>query len=626
VRHLVVGTAGHIDHGKSALVEALTGVHPDRLKEEQRRGITIELGFADLDLSPEGIVSIVDVPGHERFVRHMAAGASGMDAVMLVVAADEGVKPQTREHLAIAALLGVSSGIIVLTKADLADAELRDVVALEVRELVAGTFLADAPIVTVSARSGEGLPALKEALRRLIASVPERGSQGVARLPIDRSFVLRGFGTVVTGTLVSGTLSEGQEIEVLPGGRRGRVRGLQVHKRQTTEVAAGRRVAVNLQGLDCDAAPRGATLADPGRLLVTRRARVRVELLPQASAKLKRFGTLRFHQGTCERAARLRAIRAQATGAMDAELVLDEDTVLLPGDRFILRRPAPLDTVGGGIVLDAHPARARATRASAASGATGEATWLDRIARPGVAGRAAGSIAAELGRSEDEARAAIDALVAEGRVVRAAGLIFDATVWNDVEGRLMSALEEFHTREPLRTGTTREALRAKVAKDMPGEAFREALLQMARRGQVQLQGERVASAGFRVVLSPSDATQKERLEQAFRSAGLDPPSPADFVRELPTPHGDRLLALLLEEGRLVKIRDGRLFHADALEDIRRKLREFGSTSSTIDVGTFKELAGVTRKNAIPLLEQFDDERLTRREGNARRILIDGAVR
>jgi selenocysteine-specific elongation factor len=623
LRHLVVGTAGHIDHGKSALVEALTGVHPDRLEEEQRRGITIDLGFADLELEPEGVVSIVDVPGHERFVRHMVSGASGLDAVMLVIAADDGVKPQTREHLAIGSLLGLEHGIIVLTKSDLVDADVRDVVSLEARELAAGTFLENAPVVAVSARTREGLDALRAELRTLLASVPERPAQGVARLPIDRSFVLRGFGTVVTGTLASGTLREGQEVEILPLGNRGRIRSLQVHKRQVSEAGAGRRVAVNLQGLDRDDAPRGATLADTAALLVTRRIRVLLEFLPGAAPRLRGGGVLRFHQGTCERAARLRRMRPDGSGGIEGEIVLDEDTVLLPGDRFILRRPAPVDTVGGGVVIDAHPARSRA--AAGRSAAFGTEAWAERIARSGASGRAASAISAELGRSPEEAERETADLLANGRIVKAAGLLFDASVWREIESRAQSALEAFHAREPLRPGISREALRAETAQAMTGEAFRELLAGLTRSGVVRLQGDTVARAGFRVVLSPSDATDMERIEGAFRRGGLNPPTSDEATSGLRTPHAGRLLRLLVEQGRLVKIRDGRLFHADALAAVRRKLREFGRTSGTIDVGTFKDLAGVTRKNAIPLLEQFDDERLTRREGNARRILPDEAV-
>ena len=627
MRHLVAGTAGHIDHGKSALVEALTGVHPDRLKEEQRRGITIDLGFADLELAPEGVVSLVDVPGHERFVRHMVAGVSGLDVVLLVVAADDGIKPQTREHLAICSLLGMRDGIVVLSKADLVEPDLRKVVALEVRELLRGTFLEGARVLAVSSRTHEGIDALRDELRRLLRELPERPTEGVTRLPIDRSFVQKGFGTVVTGTLVSGGLAEGDEIEILPGGKRGRVRGLQVHKRKVSEVRAGRRVAVNIQGLDCADAPRGATLTSPQALLTTRRARVLIDLLPTAPAPLSRGGPVRLHQGTCERAARLRVVAPPTGGTLEADLVLAEDTVLLPGDRFILRRPAPVDTIGGGVIVDAQPLRRRQERPRVAGPpASREDAWIERIARAGAAGRPVAAIAAELGRSQEEAEAALVPLIEDGRVVRAAGLLFAGAFWRETGEGALSVLRTFHAAEPLKSGMAREALRTQLSREMPPEAFRELLQAQAAAGSVRLAGDRLALAGHRVVLSTEDATRAARIEETFRRAGLDPPPVEDVLRGLGGLHGQRLRDWLVEEGRLVRIRDGRLFHSEALEELRRKLREFARRSSTIEIGAFKELAGATRKNAIPLLEQFDDERLTRREGNVRRILTNDAAR
>jgi selenocysteine-specific elongation factor len=626
VRHLVAGTAGHIDHGKSALVEALTGVHPDRLKEEQRRGITIDLGFADFELPPDGVVSLVDVPGHERFVRHMVAGVSGLDTVLLVVAADDGIKPQTREHLAICSLLGMRSGIVVLSKADLVEPDLREVVALELRELLRGTFLEGAPLVAVSARTREGIDALREELRRLLRELPERPAEGVARLPIDRSFVQKGFGTVVTGTLVSGALAEGDEIEILPGGKRGRIRGLQVHKRKVRGTRAGRRVAVNIQGLDCDDAPRGATLTSPQALLTTRRARVLVELLSSAPAALQRGGTVRLHQGTCERAARLRVVARSATGALEADLVLAQDTVLLPGDRFILRRPAPVDTIGGGVVVDAHPLRRQERLRAVQPPASWEDAWIERIARAGTAGRPVAVLAAELGRSPEEVDRELGPLIENQRVVRAAGLLFAGAAWHETREATLHALRAFHVAEPLKSGLAREAVRAQVAREMPAEAFRDLLQALAAAGALRLSGDRLALVGHRVVLSPDDASRAAKIEDAFRRAGLDPPSVDDVLRDVGGSQGPRLRDWLVEEGRLVRIRDGRLFHGEVLEDLRRKLREFARRSATIEIGAFKELSGATRKNAIPLLEQFDDERLTRREGNVRRILTNDATR
>ncbi|HZN55715.1 MAG TPA: selenocysteine-specific translation elongation factor [Candidatus Polarisedimenticolaceae bacterium] len=620
MRHLVVGTAGHIDHGKSALVEALTGVHPDRLEEEQRRGITIELGFADLDLAPDGVVAFVDVPGHERFVRHMVSGASGLDAVLLVVAADEGVMPQTREHLAICSLLGLRHGIVVLSKADLADDDLRRVVRLEVEEAVAGTFLQGATVVATSARTKEGLESLRDALRRLAREIPEREPSGVPRLPIDRSFVMKGFGTVVTGTLASGTLVEGDEVQILPGGRTARIRGLQVHRHKVREARAGRRVAVNLQGIECAEAPRGATLARPGTLRPTRRARVVVELLPGAPRLSGRGGPVRFHQGTCERAARLR-LEAAAQGGGEAEIVLAQDTVLLPGDRFILRRPAPVDTIGGGVVIDAHPAPRR-RGAPIAAAADAADVWIERIDRAGVAGRAVADVCAEAGRSAAEVDAALAPLIASGRVVRSGSRLFAGSRWEETGEALLDALRSFHASEPLRRGLDRETLRGRVAPAMPAEAFRDLLRRLSGEGALTLDRELVSIAGHRIEPTEADAARARRIEEAFRAAGLDPPPVETVVREAGGDPEMRVVGWLVEEGRLVKLRDGRLFHAPAIQALRGKVREFARTSSTIDVAAFKELAGVTRKNAIPLLELFDEERLTRREGSVRRILTD----
>ena len=623
MRHLVVGTAGHIDHGKSALVHALTGIDPDRLKEEQERGITIELGFADLELDAERVISFVDVPGHERFVRHMVAGATGIDAVVLVVAADEGVQPQTREHLAICSLLGVGRGLVALTKCDLVERELIEVVALEVEELLARTPLAGAPLLPVSARSGAGLDSLRDRLRALCDEIPPRPSTGIARLPIDRSFVLRGFGTVVTGTLVSGGLDEGQEVEILPGGRRARIRGLQIHRRKVARAAAGRRTAVNLQGIDHDEVPRGSTLVEPGALATTRRVWARVELLPEAPEDLKRGGPVRLHHGTAAHAARLRVFAARRDPA-PAELVLAHAAVLAPGDRFILRRPAPVDTVGGGVVVDAHPPRARPGEADPAfSDAALELTFALalRLSRAGASGRDLTGLAAELGRSRVEIEDASRALVSEGAVAAAGGRFFDGPVWQDAARRVVELASEYHREQPLQNGISREALRARVAPAMPLEAWRDLLDELSRRSEVRLLGECVARPEHRVVLGESEQALADRIAARYREAGLDPPE----IGEVLTPEEERragpIVELLVARGELVRIESRRFFHAEALEGLRVKLRTYALRSKTIDVATFKELAGVTRKNAIPLLEHLDGERATRRVGDKREILL-----
>lgn len=605
MRHLVVGTAGHIDHGKSALVEALTGVHPDRLAEERRRGITIELGFADLPLPPEGIVGFVDVPGHERFVRHMVAGATGFDAAMLVIAADDGVKPQTREHLAILSLLGVAHGFVVLSKSDVVDPELLELVGLEARDLVAGTFLEGAPIVPASAKTGAGLPDVRAALRALFGTVPPRAASGVPRLAIDRSFAMRGFGTVVTGTLASGTLHVGEEVEILPSGARARIRGLQMHKRPVEDASSGR-LAVNLQGLSIHQAPRGATLTRPGALRPTRVARVEVAWLPGVPEAARR-GSVRFHHGTAERDARLRPLPGDPSGAV---LRFASPVVLVPGDRFVLRRPEPLDTIGGGVVSDAHPSRRPSS----------DDLVGDRVVRAASAGATAAEVATETGRTLEEIEGEIGQREKAGAVVRAAGRIFDASAWEEVSSAVERELQRRHGEEPLRTGIPREAIRKAAAPGMSVEVFRVLLETLAARGAVRVFADRVAAAGHEVRLTPADAARLERVERVFRDAGLDPPDAATSASDLAGPQGARFLDLLVDQGRLVRIVDGRLFHAEALEALRRKVRDHARTSSTMDVATFKDLAGVTRKNAIPLLEQLDAERVTRRVGNVREIV------
>ncbi len=623
--HLVLGTAGHIDHGKSALVQALTGVHPDRLQEEQARGITIELGFADLDLG-EGLgLSLVDVPGHERFVRHMVAGATGIDAVLLVVAADEGVMPQTREHLQICELLQVRYGLVALTKCDLIDPDLLEVVRLETREILAGSFLENVPLVPVSSRTGEGIDAIREELKALIRKVPARTAAGIARLPVDRSFTMKGFGTVVTGTLVAGTFAEGEEVEVLPGGKRGRIRGLQVHGEPVQTVAAGRRTAVNLQGLRCVEAPRGSTVTRPGILRTTDRVWAEVRLLEEAPESIRRGGTVRFHQGTAELDARIRVLDRCGDGVVHAEIVLAGPTLLLPGDRFILRRPMPVDTLGGGVILDNDPPRGREAKEERAAMAGGRRIGNDpvllRLSRRGLAGCDRISLSRALGLTERELADRLEQLESDHAVVQGGGRYFPGSVLADLAKKIADRLGRFHLEEPLRKGMPREALRSELCRAFPQEAWREFLGRMEKNGTIRILAERLALPDHAVELSPAQKRRKDAIETRFREAGLTPPSVEEVLGASPTSGDRELLELLYEEGELIRLGDGRPFHAGALGELGERLREFAKKSPTIDVARFKDLAGVTRKNAIPLLEYLDGERQTRRVGDVREILI-----
>lgn len=627
MRQLVVGTAGHIDHGKSALVRALTGKDPDRLAEERRRGITIDLGFADLPLDDARTVSFVDVPGHERFVRHMIAGAGGVDAVLLVVAADEGVQPQTLEHLAICRLLRIGAGIVALSKCDRADADVREVVRLELAERLAGTFLERAPAIETSARTGTGLDALRAALGGLFDRVEPRAERGVPRLPIDRSFSLKGFGSVVTGTLAAGALAVGDEIAVLPGDRRGRIRGLQVHGRPVERAGPGTRVAVNVGNLDTAELPRGATLTRPDGLATARRALVQVELLPGAPEALARTGgPVRFHQGTFECAARLRPLGdPPAEGvALPAELRLAAEAVLAPGDRFVLRRPAPVDTVGGGTVVDPGPGRLRRAEAAARASETPadpEGALAARVERAGLPGVEAAALRRWSGLG-DAFAAALDALERAGRVRAAAGQVVSAASWREAGERLDAALAAHHRRRPLEPGLDREGARAAVDARIGRDVWRALLEERAAAGAIRLEGERVARADHRVRLDPAAARLAERLAARYRDAGLDPPDrDGVLAAESDAASARAVLDWLRGTGVLVPVAEGRWFHADSLDDLRGRLARRAAADPDLDVAAFKELAGVTRKNAIPLLEFLDAERSTRRVGDRREILL-----
>ncbi|NIM00062.1 MAG: selenocysteine-specific translation elongation factor [Acidobacteria bacterium] len=617
-RHRVIGTAGHIDHGKSALVLALTGTDPDRLKEEKRRGITIELGFADTELAPGDVVSFVDVPGHERFVRHMVAGATGIDSVLLVIALDQGVQPQTREHLEICSLLGLKQGVVALTKKDLVDEDLAEVVALEVRELLHGTFLEDAAMIAVSAKNGEGIDALRAALAALDRRV-ETDTRTIPRLPVDRSFVQRGFGTVVTGTMTGPGFREGEEVEIQPAGKRARIRGLQVHRQKVAAAAGGRRTACNLQGIECEEVPRGSVVCPVDALQPTTRFWAKLQLLSTAPKRLADGGPVRLHHGTADYAARFRVIGRNEDGSLRAIVFTSSPVPVVAGDRVVLRRPAPVDTVGGGVVVDSHPPHPRYARPEDFAEGAWELSRTARVRldRAAAEGLQLSGLARTLGCTPANLEQTLRSMQDRQEVFYASGRWFGADIWNAVRNVTTDTLERFHAEEPLRLGIDREGLRARVAKTLPQEAWRVLLDSMALHGVIELRGDQVCLAGHEVVLDDGRDAQMREIEEAFRKGGLTPPEPADVASG---GSGSELIGLLVARGTLVKLHDGKVFHADALDALRKKLWEFAEQSRMIDVGAFKELTGLTRKHAIPLLEHFDAENTTRRVGNKREIL------
>jgi selenocysteine-specific elongation factor len=638
MRSIVVGTAGHIDHGKSALVRALTGTDPDRLKEEKARGITIDLGFANLEAGGTNF-AFVDVPGHERFVKNMLAGAGGIDLVMLVVAADESIMPQTREHFHICSLLRVSGGVIALTKSDVADADLLELARLETRELVAGSFLADAPIVAVSSKTGAGLDELRAALIAAAATAKARDAEGPARLPIDRVFSVRGFGTVVTGTLVSGRLRVEEEVAVLPRELRAKIRGLQVHGRGEAEAGAGRRVAINLGGIELADLERGDVLCTPGTFEPTRRFDAVIDQLAGARA-LRHGARVRFHHGTSEILGRVAlssvaggdaaAAEVAAGGSAYARLRLEAPAVLTRGDRFILRAYSPPVTIGGGIVADPHPprgairtaiARERFRRLDPARGEEDDvvAAFVEERAALGLA---AGSLVARAGLTPNAAQGAIARLEKAGRV-RRAGELLVATAVVDERGReLIAALEAHHAAQPLSDGVPREEARDRIAGRAAPEVFDFIVESLVAAGTIVAR-DRLALAGHRISLSPEEARAQAALETVYRDAGLAPPDlkAAAAGAGLDAAIAERIGRLLVRQKSLVKV-DDLLFHAHALATLKADVRALKSANAQpkVDVAAFKERYGISRKYAIPLLEYLDRERITRRVGDSRIVL------
>jgi len=631
MKSVIVGTAGHIDHGKTALVKALTGIDADRLEEEKRRGITIDIGFAHLELPGPGgenlRLGFVDVPGHERFVRNMLAGVGGIDLVLLVIAADESIKPQTREHFDICRLLAVRRGITVLTKADLVDPETLEVVRLEVEDFLRDSFLepSQAPIVSLSSLTGAGIEDLKRALIKVAAEAPVRDSKTFARLPIDRVFTMKGFGTVVTGTLISGTVRKEDELEVFPRGPRVRVRSVEVHGKGTDQAGAGQRTALNLGGVTREQLVRGMTLAPPGVFRATSRLDVELTLLSSAKP-LKDRARVHFHSYTSETIATviLHGEKQVAPGETAfAQLRLVHPILLVPGDHFILRQFSPVITIGGGIVLENSPSRKIPSRSE-------YLPFLKQIrtfgaealgARVAAAGRAGLSLTEGIRRT-GWTRQQLASTVANIREIATVDdcLIFRVAL-DGIEQQLCSTLDAFHNQNPLVAGMSKEELRGHFP-EVSHQVFSRVVERAVEGGKVELAGDLVRLRGRTVVMKDEESESKKILEAAFQTAGLKVPAMKEVLAGLKVDKGraQKIVTLLLRDKVLVKVSEDLLFHRDALDDLRRLMAREKAQSAKINVARFKDLTGVTRKYAIPLLEYLDRERVTRRVGDERVIL------
>ena len=640
--NIIIGTAGHIDHGKTALVKALTGVDADRLPEEKKRGITIDLGFAELDLGDLKI-GFVDVPGHEKFVKNMLAGASGIDLVMLVIAADEGVMPQTREHFDICRLLETKAGVVVLTKKDTVDADLIELVRMEAQELVQNSFLQNAPVIAVSAKTGEGIDELKSQLKILGLDIPPRKNEIVAHLPIDRSFTVKGFGTVVTGTLAASEIKIADEIELLPLGRKARVRGLQTHGATAETVYAGQRAAVNLGGIDYAEIERGQMLAPFDFLRSTQIFDAEIEVLKDANKPLKSRQRVRLHLGTAEILARVHVIND--TGEIVsgekgfAQFRLESPVVALPNERFIVRSYSPQMTIAGGAILDglAHKHRRRdfetvdqkLVKLSHSLKADDKETQIKiYLETAGEFGLSVNDLRARTGYADAVLSSVLKSLKEAKSVIEAEKIYIQRTQFENLVAKTLKAIQLHHKSEPLSRGMLRETLREKVFAKLSPEIFKKTLQILTERSEIINEKDVVKIVSYSQKLSESEKLVLEKLQKNYSSAGLEAPTlenaliDATAGTKLNRNDARKIFQLLIDSAEVIKVTEDFYFWREAIQELVGKLKIYAAESSDklIDVPKFKDIAGISRKYAIPLLEYFDREKITRRADDKRLIL------
>lgn len=630
---IILGTAGHIDHGKTSLIRALTGIDTDRLKEEKARGITIELGFASLTLPNGQRLGIVDVPGHERFVRHMLAGASGMDLVALIIAADEGVMPQTREHLEICQLLKVKRGLVVLTKVDLVEEDWLALVEEDVRSFLTGTFLDGAPIVRFSAVTHQGQAELLATLADLCATIQPKPVSGIFRLPIDRVFTIKGFGTVVTGTAISGRLRVGDAVEIYPPQFKARVRNLQVHDENVEEALAGSRTAINLQGVDRVELARGMVVATPGALLATLRLDARLEMLPSATRPLKNRREIRLHTGTGEQVAVVVLLAQDELAPGESGLVqflLSAPLAVKPFDRFVIRIVSPALTIGGGHFLHIHPAKHRRHQESVIKGLEHLETCANAerltffLQEAGAAGLSRQELVQLSALNSEEVEPLLAQLVKQGLIIP-----YDpenhryalGTVVKDLQNSATAFLQNFHRQQPLKLGVSKEELRRRLPEEVEVRLFNFLLQDLEQQRRVAVEKELVRLASHQVVLKEEQEELAQKVEALYQKGDLTPPTLKEVGAALRT-GGNRLqeiIKLLVSQGRLVKVKEDLLFHHSTMAALKDKLLAYLQEHKEISVPQFKELTQTSRKFTIPLMEYFDAQRVTVRVGESRRL-------
>lgn len=624
MHHIILGTAGHIDHGKSSLVKALTGVDPDRLKEEKERGITIDIGFADLFYPESGLsVGIVDVPGHEKLIRNMLAGAGGIDMVLMVIAADEGIMPQSREHLAICNLLKIGFGLVVITKSDLVEKDWLSLVIDEVREFVRGSFLDGAPIVPVSSKTGENLDELKSEIRKIALGITPKTSDGLFRLPIDRVFTLKGFGTVITGTAVSGRISADDPIEILPADITTKVRGLHSHGRPIETAYAGQRVAINLQGVEKEDLKRGDVAVTPASFFPTKAADVFLELLSDAPL-LKNRSLVHFYSGTSETIARVVLYEKDELKAAEScycQLRLQDDVIVMSGDRYIIRRFSPLETLGGGEILDSMPQKRKISDGIADlvllhNGSLDEKISL-KVEKSGAAGITVSTVRGWIKTELSSISASIERLRNKGIILRHENILYHSRIFSFYQGTILEQLKLFHKKNPLKPGMSKEELRNQLNLE-PG------LFSLLISGSADIVTEQslIRLKNFRISLSGTEETLKTKITDLLEKAGFQPPLKDELsaLLNVEPKHITDILGVLTKEGKAVRINETLYISAVFYNKMISMLKEFFQNKKEMSVAEFRDLLNTSRKYALPFLEFLDSHKLTIRTGDVRKFI------
>ena len=633
MKQIILGTAGHIDHGKTSLIKAISGTDTDRLKEEKERGITIELGFASLDLPGGQHLGIVDVPGHEKFVKNMVAGATGIDIVVMVIAADEGVMPQTREHMEICTLLGIQHGLIVMTKTDMVEEEWLELALEDIREFSQGTFLEDAPILPVSSVTGDGIPELISAIDDIAGSIPQRPPSSLFRLPIDRVFTMKGFGTVITGTLVSGMINVGETIMVYPTGITSKVRGIQVHNQSAESAEAGMRTAINFQGLDKTAVKRGEVLSTPDALIASYMVDVSFHYLASNKKPLKNRTLVRFHTGTSEVMGYLILLEQEELPpgqTVVAQLRLDSPVAIVKDDRFVIRSYSPVRTIGGGQVLNPIPQKHKRMKQDVIDGLQHlteedpEAIISQQIQQAGYGGVSFSHLKIMTNLTDKQLDTALQHLLSKKTITQTDKqnrIFLHQSTFDQLIQKTAEYLANYHADNPLKAGMPKEELKSKFPQLSDPKVFNLILNQMIKSDQIAQEENTVRLSDHRVALGADQADIRKKIEGLYKKGGLQPPYFRDVPKllEVDPNHTKDVMLLLVEEGRIVKTKDDLYFHIDAITELKNRLVDFLKANEDITTPQFKEMTGASRKYVIPLIEYFDASKVTLRVGDSRKL-------